>query len=494
MARSHSSGLSKSLILKGLQCRKALWLTRNPPAFELPPQPARDALFSAGAEVGILARQLYPGGREVPFEGLSIPAQLARTKELLASDVEVIYEAAFSFSAIFIKVDILVRDGESWQLHEVKMSSAVKPVHLDDVAVQHYVLSGCGIKISKAVLIHLDSSYCRGEELEIGRLFHSEEITAKVRARQQSLPEIVVECRQTLGEYREPAISIGPHCTDPYQCEFIPYCWRQVPTPSVFDLPGDTADKFAFYRRGLSSFAELPLAELEPRQRQQVEAFNNRTRHVDQQRLEEFLANIRYPLCYLDLTGVSTALPLFADTRPYQPLPFLFAIHRQLSPDDPPEQVSFLAEPGRDPRYRLARELLAAIPANACVLTCHPARVSALLGSLTGRYPELTAAIEQRLANLQDLLTPFRNRWINDWRMGSAATLSAVLPALGIDQLAPAAFLSEAGAAQRAYLACQANTDPAQQKQLQRDLLDYAEQNSLTMVRVLQELRNLAEC
>ena len=493
MARSRTSGLSKSLILKGLQCRKALWLTRNPPAFELPPQPARDALFSAGTEVGILARQLYPGGREVPFEGLSIPAQLARTKELLASDVEVIYEAAFSFSAIFIKVDILVRDGDSWQLHEVKMSSAVKSVHLDDVAVQHYVLNGCGIKVSKAVLIHLDRSYCRGEKLEIQRLFHSEEITTKVKARQQSLPEIVIECRQTLGEYREPAIPIGPHCTDPYQCEFIPYCWRQVPTPSVFDLPGDAADKFAFYRRGLSSFAELPVAELEPRQRQQVEAFLNRTRNIDQQRLKEFLARIRYPLCCLDLTGVSTALPLFAGTRPYQPLPFLFAVHRQHSPDDPPEQVSFLADPGRDPRSQLARELLAAIPASACVLTCNPTVDRNLLSDLATRYPELAPAIEQRLANLQDLLTPFRNRWIDDWRMGSVETLGDVLPALGMGLPTPVADLSDEGAAQRAYLACQTSTDPAQQEQLQRELLSYAEQNSLTMVRVLQELRNLAK-
>jgi hypothetical protein len=36
---SGNAALSKSLILKGMQCPKALYLAKNPPEFELPPQP-----------------------------------------------------------------------------------------------------------------------------------------------------------------------------------------------------------------------------------------------------------------------------------------------------------------------------------------------------------------------------------------------------------------------------------------------------------------------
>ena len=39
------AGLSKSLILKGMQCPKALYLTKNPPDFEFSLDPARDAGF-----------------------------------------------------------------------------------------------------------------------------------------------------------------------------------------------------------------------------------------------------------------------------------------------------------------------------------------------------------------------------------------------------------------------------------------------------------------
>lgn len=122
------SGLSKSLILKGIQCPKALYLQKNPPDFEFPPQPDLEAKFRAGHEVGILAQQLFPGGTEVPFEGLSVPDQVRQTRELIDAGAEVIYEASFDFDGIFVKVDILVRDGDAWQIHEVKMSTSVKEV------------------------------------------------------------------------------------------------------------------------------------------------------------------------------------------------------------------------------------------------------------------------------------------------------------------------------------------------------------------------------
>ena len=66
-----TAGLSKTSLLKGIQCPKALYLSKNPPAFEIPPDPDLEAKFQAGREVGVIARQLFPGGTEVPFSGLS---------------------------------------------------------------------------------------------------------------------------------------------------------------------------------------------------------------------------------------------------------------------------------------------------------------------------------------------------------------------------------------------------------------------------------------
>ena len=62
--------LSKTSLLKGIQCSKALYLSKNPPPIEIQPDPDLETKYQAGREVGVLAQQLFPGGVEVPFSRL----------------------------------------------------------------------------------------------------------------------------------------------------------------------------------------------------------------------------------------------------------------------------------------------------------------------------------------------------------------------------------------------------------------------------------------
>jgi hypothetical protein len=81
MIEKFNSCISKTSILKGIQCPKALYLSRNPPDFEIQPDPDTESKLQMGREVGVLARQLFPGGVEIPFADLSIEEQAARTRE-----------------------------------------------------------------------------------------------------------------------------------------------------------------------------------------------------------------------------------------------------------------------------------------------------------------------------------------------------------------------------------------------------------------------------
>ncbi len=494
MARSGSSGLSKSLILKGLQCQKALWLAKHPPDFELPPQPDLQAKFVAGTEVGILAQQLFPDGIEVPYEGLSFPAQLARTKELIAGGTDVIYEASFSFSAIFVKVDLLVRDdqGDGWQIYEVKMGTGVKPVNLDDVAIQQYVLNGCGLSVSRSFLVHIDNRYLRQDALEVDKLFASEDISVKVAARQQSLPEIVRDFRQTMAEHQEPAIDIGPHCTDPYECDYIPYCWQHIPENSVFDLRGKGINKFDYYNQGLVKFADLPLDRLNKAQRQQVETTLKQQDLLDTNKVDEFIETLWYPLCHLDFESFNSPIPKFDDTRPYQQIPFQYSLHIQQSAGAEPQHFEYLAPPGVDPRRELSEQLLAVIPEGACVLTYNQAFEKGVLRNLAELFPDLAEAINLRLPNVRDLMTPFRRRDVYRWQMRGSYSIKEVLPAM-VPELSYAGLeIADGMAAMQAYHEMCALDDPAMLAELRRAMLEYCRLDTLAMVRILAELRTIA--
>jgi hypothetical protein len=493
-SRKGNSGLSKSLILKGLQCQKALWLKKNPPDFELPPKPDLQALFRAGTEVGILAQQLFPGGVEVPFEGLSFAEQLARTRQLINSGAQVIYEASFSFSAIFVKVDILVRDGDAWQIHEVKMGTKVKDVNLDDVAVQHYVLNGCGLSVSKSFLVHIDNSYVRQGDIEVDKLFASEDISQQVLSRLQGMPEVVQELRATLREPAEPTLDIGLHCNDPYECDFIPYCWQHIPEDSIFDLRGRGIDKFELYRQGIVRLVDAPLDQLNGTQRFQAEATLERKDVTDREAVREFVDSLWYPLCHLDFETFDTPIPPFNGVRPYQKIPFQYSLHIQRQAGAEPEHYEYLAPPNVDPRRELIEQLLAAIPADACILTYNQAFEKSVLRELAKLFPDLAEAIEVRIANVRDLMLPFKRRDVYRWPMRGSYSIKQVLPAL-VPELSYAGMeIADGRAAMQAYREM-CSLEPGEDlERLRIAMLEYCRLDTLAMVRILEVLAETGEC
>lgn len=141
--------LSKSRYIAGLQCPRRLWLGWHDPEPRLEPQPG--TILAVGTDVGVAARLLVPGGVLID-EGPEQHAEaVAQTSELIGDPaVLAIFEAAFAFDRVLIRADILERlPRGGWRLAEVKSTARVKPEHLHDLAIQAYVIAGCGLAVEE---------------------------------------------------------------------------------------------------------------------------------------------------------------------------------------------------------------------------------------------------------------------------------------------------------------------------------------------------------
>ena len=360
--------LSKSQYLRGLQCQKSLYLHKFHKELRDEISASQEAIFASGTQVGILAQDLFPGGTEVPYEGLSFDDQVEMTKSEISTGTKTIYEASFMHEGIFVKVDILHRGAKGWEIYEVKSSTAVKTVNFHDVALQYYVLAGRGIDISKACLVYINSQYVCNGDIEVEQLFSVSDLTEDVMSMQPEVVSNIITMRSAL-EKGEPQIDIGPHCSNPYDCDFRGHCWRHVPPNSIFDLRGRGIDKFDYYHRGLDSFENLPLDELNNSQRFQVEMHLTQGERIDPSGIREFLDSLWYPLCHFDFETFMSPVPLYDRMRPYQQIPFQYSLHIQRDPDGPIKHYEFLAQPHGDPRPELIRAMLKQIPDDGCVLT-----------------------------------------------------------------------------------------------------------------------------
>src|ERR1035438_6051436 len=126
--------ISKTKFVAGVQCLKRLYWQVHQPELAAEPDPATEAIFEQGREVGMLARQLFPGGAEVVSDG-GLDQAIRATRELVANpEVPAIFEGTFEHGGVLVRVDVLHRrrDGR-WRLVEVKSTTSLKEEHLDDV-------------------------------------------------------------------------------------------------------------------------------------------------------------------------------------------------------------------------------------------------------------------------------------------------------------------------------------------------------------------------
>jgi len=122
--------------------------------------------MEVGQEIGQKAHLLFPGGVRIDEEPWQHAEAVARTAVLMSdARVPAIFEAAFEYDGIRIRVDVLERLGrDAWGLREVKSSTKLKDHYVDDLALQAFVLRGAGVAVPSIELVHVNSGYVRGPD------------------------------------------------------------------------------------------------------------------------------------------------------------------------------------------------------------------------------------------------------------------------------------------------------------------------------------------
>ncbi|MBV5327364.1 MAG: DUF2779 domain-containing protein [Chlorobium sp.] len=482
--------LSKSLYIKGLQCHKALWLLKNRPELKSKPSAAQQSAFDSGTDVGILAQQLFPGGVEVPYNGLTHAEQLSRTEGLIADGTTTIYEATFSYDNVLVKVDILHKGESGWEIYEVKSSTECKEVYLNDIAVQCYVAAGSGIQITRACLVHINNRYVRYGNIEVEKLFTILDVTERILTRQANVPDKLTAMREPLGQDM-PVIDIGPHCEKPYLCDFKGYCWSHIPADSVFSLRDHgKPDPFKLYRQGIIHMCDVPTEKLGWRQRLQMDGFLQQKNVVKTEAVSKFINALWYPLCFLDFeTTYLNAVPLFDGTTPNQQVPFQYSLHILETPGAELQHLEFLAPTDKNPQEALLQSLLAALPKDACILTWNQAFEKGRLEELAKYSPDHKQEIVGILKNIRDLMAPFRRKDIYHWQFGGSYSIKAVLPALVPELSYKGLAVSNGEMAASSWLRMRHEDDEGRIEELRLQLLEYCHLDTLAMVRILEKMR-----
>jgi predicted RecB family nuclease len=488
--------ISKSKFCAGVQCLKRLYLLVHEPELATEPDGAADAIIEQGREVGLLARQMFPDGIEVRSEG-SLDQAIRTTRELIANrEIPAIFEGTFEHGGVLVRVDILHRckDGR-WRLIEVKSSTEVKDHHLEDVAIQHRVVTRSGVDLAASSLAHVNREYIYdGGAIDAHRFFKIVNLTRQVERLQ---PELTVQLHsefRVLAMPEAPNIPVGEHCNNPFTCEFFDHCNPPIPDDHILRLPrihASTVAKLAVL--GVQSIHEIPENyPLTERLRRACASVQTGKPWYSPE-LRDELDGLKYPIYFADFETVNPAVPRFAKMRPYDQIPFQWSVHVQRQPGAAPEHFEFLATDTSDPRPAFISALCNVLDNRGSIVVYHQQVESRRLADLAAWLPEFSERIEKIQGRLWDLLPIVRDHVYHP-AFGGSYSLKSVLPALVPEMTYEGMEVADGQAAGLAWESLiGSDCSQAERQQKRRSLLDYCSQDTLAMVRLVGKLRNVSE-
>ncbi len=475
--------LSKSKILAGLQCPKRLYLQTHHPELAEESGSAQ-ARFAQGNLLGEVARTLHEGGILIGHDD-ALGLALAQTREVLASEsARTVFEATFEHGGVLIRADVLERDEDGrFRMVEVKSSTTVKPYHLQDCAVQAWVVNGAGYPLKRVELAHVNNGfvYPGGGDYQ-GLLTHND-VTDDILPLMEQVP-LWIQSFQEMLAGPMPPIAAGEQCTSPYECPFLNHCALPQAEYPVTMLPYAGNLPRQLEESGIRDVRDIPEGKLVKDVHQRIRRATIRNTHELDDEARQKVAALPYPRYYLDYETIQFVVPEWVGTRPYEQLPFQWSCHVEHA-DGTLTHREFLDTSGKSPLRAFAESLIEAVGDSGPILVYSIGFERSRTLELAVRFPDLAEKLDAIASRMVDLLPIARQHYYHPAMKGSwsiKAVLPTIAPELDYKQLDE---VQDGGMAQAAYLEMVHPEAPAERRtQLASSLLEYCKLDTLAMVRV----------
>ena len=260
-----------------------------------------------------------------------------------------------------------------------------------------------------------------------------------------------------------------------------------VPDGSIYELCRLNTNTLQLLEaEGITKLADIPMELVSVKQqRWQLEALKKGEPIYDTKKLSKFLSDFEYPLYFFDYETLSSTVPYFDGTRPYQQVPFQYSLHVIDTPGGELKQMGYLHSDNTNPAKPLSAALKSQIGQEGTIITWNMSfekSCNTLLGNMLPEYKEFYASLNKRI---NDLMLPFRNGLYVDAKFGGSASIKQVLPALVPELSYKNLGIQEGGSAQRSWMdAVLYGTRAGEKDQVLKVLEEYCALDTLAMVEI----------
>ena len=429
--------LSKTDYILYRECPKNVWYKIHKPDIYYKSELSdfEKHIIETGNEVELVARKIFEDG--ILIEGRGEEAQKL-TQEYLAKKQPTIFQPVFLKDNFLAAVDILKYDKEtdSYRIIEIKASNVIdKKRHFYDLTFQVNLLRKCGLKVGIINLMHLDPEYVRSGELDIFKLFKTDDVTNEIN---ELCEEVALEMDQAM-EYLSGKTEPKGFCCCVYKgrsshCSTFSHSNPQIPEYSVHDISriGNSKKKLAaLIDIGNFHLHQVPEdMELSDAQRYQISAYISDTAFINKGKIADELEQLIYPIHFIDYETFPSAIPMFDGFSPYQQIPFQYSLFVLEKSSGELKHYEFLYDESADPSRAFAESLEKHIGKIGSVIVWSKKFECSINKQIAERVPEFKDLIESINNRTYDLMDVFTAQHYVHKDFRGSTSIKKVLPVL----------------------------------------------------------------
>ena len=481
--------LTKSDFLKYQVCPSYLWLWKFKK--EVVPQDEAAEIerrLEQGNEVEAYARELFPGGALVKEFG---QAAQTKTKKLVEDNVKIIFQATVvTPSGLLAMADAIEfdEDCKNWTLYEVKSTNSVKKEHIYDVAFQKAAFQEAGYNIGRTGVVHTNKEYVRHGEVKPVEMLVKEDISEKVDEALPTIKQQISDALKVLDQKDEPTSCSCRLKARSGHCPTFKYLNPDIPEYSVFNISRLRGRKLEeLVDNDVLEVADVPEdMKLSTNQANQVNTAKTNKPMIDKDQIKNILGDLEFPLYFLDYETISTAIPLFNNTIPFQQVPFQYSLHILREPDGELEHCEYLSEDTNDGNIlNLIKSLHEAIDGVGSVIVWNQSFEVKRNEEMAVLHPEYKDFLHDLNGRVFDLMEIFsKQHYVHPDFMGSSS-VKAVLPVLVPDLSYKELYIQNGAlASAKWYEAVMSEMSDEERQHIFDSLIKYCKLDTLAMVKI----------
>ncbi|MCX7871682.1 MAG: DUF2779 domain-containing protein [Verrucomicrobiae bacterium] len=378
-----------------------------------------------------LAKGLFPHHLDAGKESSCLEETVEISKKCVRSN-KTVFNACFTSSIGVAVADIITPLGEdSKELIFVCPTKGIHPLFIEKIAFTTAVLIKNGIELKKISLLRINPEFKKESEFNPRNYFIKQIITGRVALRVNNVEDNVSEIFRIIKSEEPPAHVYDKRCLSPFVCPFFENCWQMPPEQNILSLYRGSKKIKKLIETGICDLTQIS-DEIELTERQKIQVTSAKTGEpfVNKPAIKKFLRKLVYPLHFIDFETVSSPLPLFKGTRPFELIPYEFSLNIQEHPGGDVQTTNYIARGDDDPRREIMKILNEKIQSYGSVIAYNAQFEKHCLQSCARALHDYSAWVDDVSKRMVDLLEPFKALHYYHPAQRGSASLKSVLPCL----------------------------------------------------------------